>query len=695
LIRQLLLFFILLALPLAARADDQSTVQRNITRASLVSEYTTITPGQPIHVGIVLAPEAGGWHTYWENPGDAGLATSLTWTLPDDFSASAIDWPVPQRIQEDKLVIYGYVGNVFLPVTIMPAATLDPSVSYAIKVKADWLVCENICIPESAELTLNLPVSDTSVKSASASLFADARNNQPLPLTQAIAHTASDTQRVLRLPFTNIDDKKIESAYFFPRQSHFIRYGSEQTLAMDQDDLTLTIDKSEEPLEASSIGGILAVTTQDGVRNFDVVLAPSIAPTSLSLASSKVTMTGSDLRLQILFAILGGLILNLMPCVLPVLSLKALAVVKKAGKGRWQILGQGLAYTFGILLSFLLIAALLISLQQAGEVIGWGFQMQSPPFVGFLIYLLFLVGLSLSGFFHLPVVLGNTGGDLASESSIRGSFFTGVLAAAVATPCTAPFMASAVGAALTLPPLQALLIFEALGFGLALPFLIISIIPQMLRFLPKPGAWMDTFKQFLAFPIYASVIWLLWVLTLQTGAGGMVVALTGLLVLVVLIWMKSIFASEYKYSLTAVAGFALVLLLSLPALHNMQVGSSMLMPSYDDEGVNTVDFNQTTLAELRAAGKPVFVDATAAWCITCQVNAKVAIHTKDTMRAFREHGVTLMIADWTLRNKEITEFLESFQHQGVPLYVFYPAKGEPIVLPQLLTESIVIDMVSR
>jgi thiol:disulfide interchange protein DsbD len=306
-----------------------------------------------------------------------------------------------------------------------------------------------------------------------------------------------------------------------------------------------------------------------------------------------------------------------------------------------------------------------------------------------------MVGLSLSGVFHLPVLMGNVGGDLANESSTRGSFFTGVLATAVATPCTAPFMASAVGAALTMPAFQAMMVFEALGFGLALPFLLISLFPALRKFLPKPGAWMDTFKQLIAFPMYASVIWLMWVLTLQTGAGGMVVALCGMLLIVIVIWMKSLFADGSKaYTITALIIYALLLTASLSSLSNMEVSTAALPSGHAEHGVEAVEYSKEKLDELIKAGKPVFVDATAAWCITCQVNARTSLHTSATMKIFKEKGVTLMIADWTKRNDSITDYLSSFGYKGVPLCVFYPASGKkPLVMPQILTETLVINTI--
>ncbi|NBX03737.1 MAG: hypothetical protein EBR02_06730 [Alphaproteobacteria bacterium] len=564
-----------------------------IVRASLVAKTTGIVASENLQVGLLLEPKEEGWHTYYKDPGDAGLATSITWTLPEGFVAGEIQWPPYHVMDEDGIKVNAYDGRVFLPVDIIPPQGIaDTGAPYVLKAKAQWLVCKEICIPESAELELSLPVVAA-----------------PAPLS--------------------------------PQADLFA-------------------EKKEAVIESPSAP----------------VVAAAVPP-----APAQPTFV-----LTLLFALLGGLILNLMPCVLPVLTLKAFALVKKAGSNPAQARAQGVAYTLGVMLSFALIAGVLISLQQAGEAVGWGYQMQSPAFVGFLIFLLFIVGFNLSGAFELPVLLGHTGGRYASESSARGSFFTGVLATAVATPCTAPFMASAVGVALTLAPWQAMLVFLSLGLGLALPFLLISFCPPLLRLLPKPGAWMNGFKHVLAFAMYGSVIWLLWVLTLQVGAGGMVLALSAMLLMVfaLLFIRHNIFA--LLLIIATVAG-------ALSLLSEMEMQSAAVPPAHAKHGVETADFSMAKIEELRAEGKTVFVDATAAWCITCQVNGRGVIHTQAVMEAFKAHNVVLVIADWTSRNPEITNFLASFGYNGVPLYVMYPPQGEPKVLPQILTQEIVISAI--
>ena len=545
----------------------------NNVKTTLVSESSAISAGGKIKIGVLLnAPE--GWHTYHKNPGDAGLPTKLKWQLPEGFSASEIDWPQPTKFAEGDLTTYGYTGETLLPVTITIPEKLTEK-SYSFTVNVELLACNQICIPESQTLTIDLPVS-ASVPSPNLKLF----EQQKTPVNNVS-------------PFA----------------------------------LLITI--------------------------------------SLALA--------------------GGLILNVMPCVLPILSLKTLALVKKSGHARAHTAKYGVAYTLGILVSFAAIAAILIALQQGGSAIGWGFQMQSPAFVGFLIYLLFLVGLNLSGVFHLPVLFGGVGNNI-NENSLRGSFFTGVLATLVATPCTAPFMASAVGAALTLPSWAAMLVFLSLGFGLALPFLLISIFPNLLRFLPKAGAWMEKFKELLAFPMYASVVWLLWVLGRQVGIDGVAIILCGLLLIIFIIWLQQANAkcNIFYRSFTLLASIFMLMAILFT------------LGKTTREAMNFTPYSPQALAQLRAEGKAVYIDATAAWCITCQLNKSLALDTKRTQQAFKEHNITFMVADWTSRNPEITEFLRGFGYNGVPLNVFYPAGGgEPVILPQILSEEIVINAISK
>jgi thiol:disulfide interchange protein len=679
----------------ALAVTPPSSVQLANTRASLISEFTTVRPGQDMHVGVVLSAKKD-WHTYWENPGDAGMPTELTWTLPEGFKAGGIDWPAPEHLGEGPLLTYAYNGTVFLPVAIATPDSLKPGEDVRIGVKAEWLVCHEICVPESAELQITLPVStDAPTASGDQDIFEHHRRIRPVELTTPGTYWSKGNDLYLALPVSALRNPNIASVQFSMREQNIINYAAVLNYAVENGTLILSASRTEEA-PPERLSGILSITSPMGdVSHYDAGFKagkPIASPAGGKAAQADTPW----FPLTLLFALLGGLVLNLMPCVLPILSLKALAIAKKGGGSHEHVAAQGVAYTLGIVLTFSVLAGILLALRSGGEAVGWGYQMQSPAFVGFLIYLLFLVGLSLSGMFHLPVVLGHAGADIANESTVRGSFLTGVLATAVATPCTAPFMASAVGAALTMPAFQAMLVFQVLGLGLALPFLLISLFPALRRFLPGPGAWMDTFKQLIAFPMYASVIWLLWVLTLQTGADGMVLALCGMLLVVIVIWMKSLFADGSRlYTLAAPALFGLMLCLSLPRLENMQGSTASPADAGPSQGVEIVPYSKDKLDTLLREGKAVFVDATAAWCITCQVNARVALHTRATMALFKEKGITLMIADWTRRNDAISEYLDSFGHKGVPLCVYYPPNGsKPVVMPQVLTQDIVINTIN-
>ncbi len=562
----------------------QTASAENVVRATLLSDTYSVNAGEDIKTQILLdTPQ--GWHTYYKEPGDAGLPTKLEWKLPDGFSAGEIQWPSPEKFSEGKLTTYGYSGQTLLPITLKAPDKLDDK-SYNFSVRVQWLVCSQICIPEEQTVNLELPAGEK----------------------------------------------------------------------------TIATEKNEEKKEENT-PSLQEEATQ-----------PSA---SLSLAALLTTLS---------LALLGGIILNVMPCVLPILSLKALSLVKKSGHVRTHTAKYGIAYTLGVLLSFFAIALLIITLRQGGEAVGWGFQMQSPAFIGFLIYLLFLVGLNLSGAFYLPVIFGNAGKEITHGNSLRGSFFTGILATLVATPCTAPFMASAVGAALLLPSWAAILVFLTLGLGLALPFLLISIFPGLLKLLPRPGAWMEQFKEFLAFPIYASVVWLLWVLGKQIGIDGVALSLCGLLLIIFIIWLQKVNSRcNIFFRIFFLVSSLIMLMAIIFSLGKINITNS-----------DSIPYSASELSRLRGENKAVYVDVTAAWCITCQLNKNVALDTKNTQRAFKDNNVVFMIADWTSKNPEITKFLNSFGYNGVPLNVFYPKDGgTPVVLPQILSEQIVIETISK
>lgn len=690
-------FWLTLFSPFAALAASSATPGK--TTITLMAEQSVVTRGEQegISAGVLIEPEEG-WHIYWENPGDSGLAPTLEWQLPQGFTASGIDWPPPHQLNEGDLATYSYEGPTLLPVTIQPPAGLEAN-DVTLKVKVELLVCKDICIPETAGLELTLPVGDRPAQPSPSATWFDRHDQiRARKLEQPGTYGVDESGLTLRLPLAALglaQENRVHAVHFYTREPNVVQYAAPQQFELANDQLSITIPKAQDGEMPDTVTGILTI-----IPRAEQPLAFNATFTRSGSATSTPGAPGAGenmlFSVALLLALAGGLILNLMPCVLPVLSLKAIALAKKAGRGHAQVCAQGISYTLGILISFAAISGVLLVLRSGGEAVGWGYQMQSPTFVATLIYLLFLVGLSLSGMFHLPVLLGNIGTKITSETSSKGSFFTGMLATAVATPCTAPFMAPAVGAALTMPAWQSMLVFQALGLGLALPYLLISLFPSLRAFLPKPGAWMDTFKQLMAFPMYASVVWLLWVLTLQSGVPGMVMALSALLAMTFIIWMRRVFPSESRtYQPLALLAMIVLAAATLPSYSFMETPTPM-PPAASEEAVQTVPYDKATLDQLRQQGKPVFVDATAAWCITCQVNASVALHTPRTMKKFKELGITLMIADWTRRNPEITEFLAGFGFNGVPLNVYYPPmQGQPVVLPQLLSEDIVIQTISK
>lgn len=654
----------------AFAANAQETLPSPIAKAQLLLHAPQVKQGEPITAGVLFTmPE--GWHIYWQNPGDSGIPTTLTWTVPEGIQASEIEWPLPERIETSGLVNYGYGEKVILPVNLTP---LRDNISGPVKVKADWLVCKDICIPESAELTGALPSSSPQAQVLLANAF-----EQSPRASEALAHFATDEKNVtLSIPVEELklaQDSNIASAGWFPVNDGIILNASAQSFVVEGGKLRITTERGSAELP-KEWRGVLRVQThaEEPPIGFNLTAYPDASVTVATTPA--VPQEALPLMIALLFAFLGGLILNAMPCVLPILSLKALALAKKSGVEQRHARAQGIAYTLGVILSFLAIAGVMLALKSAGASIGWGFQLQEPAVVAGLFFLMLLVALNLFGLFELPVLFGNATHD---QHSLRGAFLTGALAVMLATPCTAPFMAPALGATLTLPAASALLIFAALGFGMAAPFLLISLFPPARKLLPKPGAWMLRFKQFLGFPMLATAAWLLWVINQTTGSAGLILALAGALLVAWMIW--------WAHG-TKDRGLRKVLLLACALV----IGWSVAMqPSPDGVTLDTgmEPYSAERLSELRAEGRPVFVDATADWCLTCKVNERFALKDDTVMALFKEKNIAMMVADWTSRDAAITEYLASFGRNGVPIYVYYPPQGEPVVLPQLLTPAVV------
>ena len=713
---------LLLASPAAFALAGAGAATDNV-KARLVSETDGIGPGQSIWVALELDVR-DGWHTYWRNPGDSGQATHLDWTLPPGFSAGDIVWTTPHRFEIASLVNFGYAKHATHLVKITAPSDLKSAGPVDLEAKAGWLVCADVCIPESVNLDLKLPFKPAggAVDPAAEPAFVEARSELPSAAPATASARIDNGQLVIALGKDwGASLSKIKSLAFYPYDDGAIEYAAPQTVARRDGSLELSMKLGYRPPTSGEVRGVL-VAMEDADAGATAVpieiaaplsaasaaaaqhaaTAPRFAPTSsaspvpsIAPAASPATGEPPSLPTLLLLAALGGLILNLMPCVFPVLSIKAIGLVEQAKKHPAAVRTKGLTFAAGVIASMLCLAGILLALRAGGEEIGWGFQLQSPLFVTLMIYLLLAVGLNLSGVFDVGGGLAGVGDSLTQGDSYRASFFTGVLTTLVATPCTAPFMAAAVGAALTQSPFVALLIFAALGVGLSVPYLLLSFAPWTRRALPKPGAWMETLKQIFAFPMYASAAWLLWVLAQQTSSFGLAAALAGAILVGLAAWAyeksKGVSAGGRVVALTTAAA-AMIVAIVLPVRLAGVASAAPVAASAAAKSEDWQPYDPGRVADLRAHGAPVLVNFTASWCLTCLVNERNAFADSSVQRIFRDKGVTLMKGDWTNRDPVITQALADFGRAGVPLYVVYdgkPGSSEPVVLPQLLTAGIV------
>ena len=658
---------------------------------SLISDAASIEPGSTFWVGLRqrIAP---GWHTYWINPGDSGEPPSIEWKLPEGFAAGPIVWPRPERLKVGPFMSFGYEHEVVLPIQLTAPTSLATGAPVTLGGHVSWLVCEKICIPEEADVALSLPVAaGPPAPSDTAPAIEHARRSVPTPSPWAASLSATPETVSIRVAAPDLAAERIVEAWFVPMRWGVIDYAAPQTLAIERRGITLRAARGQLPNgTASDVDGVLVI--QERLDQGSVTQAFAVRA---AVAGAAAGAGGITLAAAIGLALAGGLILNLMPCVLPVLSIKAIALVVHGQSHPSVVRRHGFAYSAGVLASFALLAGVLIALRAGGAEIGWGFQLQSPLVVTALAYVLFALALSLSGLLVIGARLTGVGHGLASRSGYSGSFFTGALATVAATPCTAPFMGVAIGFALSQPAVVALTVFEAVGLGLALPFLTLSLVPAWRRFLPKPGRWMERLRHVLAVPLYGSVAWLVWVASRQTGAEGAAAVLAGLVLIVLAAWLhRGIRSASERWRQPSVA-LALGCVAAAIALGPLAASSasSVAAPS---RGARWESFTPERLADLRAKGTPVFVNATAAWCITCLVNERVALHSPAVADAFARKGVVYLKADWTSKSPKIAALLESFGRSGVPLYVVYgKTAANPQVLPQILSERTLIEAVDN
>jgi len=685
---------LLLALAGAAMAAPQQQARTEQVEAQLLSSQSSVQPGQRFSVGLRqrIAPH---WHTYWLNPGDSGQATSIEWTLPTGATAGAIEWPAPSRQALGPITNYGYEGEVLLLAELSVPADAQPGSRFTATAAVSWLVCKDICIPQNAELGFDLPVAAAAVASADAGLLTQARSQLPVKSPWPVQLQAAAAGQGLTLSWPAAGTAATE-AWFFAETWGAVAHSAPQPLTREGERWALQLPLGETPLAAGkTLAGVLVLKGAEGAKAYQVSAPVPGAGAGVPAAAARAgAAPAEDLGLlaALALALAGGLVLNLMPCVFPVLSIKALSLLGAARDSAAVTRRHGLAYTGGVLASFAALAALLIGLRAAGAEVGWGFQFQSPLFVLAVAYLLFAVGLSLSGLLDVGASVTGLGSGLAEKPGYAGSFFTGVLATVVATPCTAPFMGAALAFALSQPPAALLAVFLSLGLGLALPYLLLSYWPALQRWLPRPGAWMDTLKQALAFPMYAAAVWLIWVLAQQTGPGGVLLALSGLVLIAFAAWLRRVLSAGLVGNAVAVLllGVALAGGWYLPSTPTAQQGQQEAGKSGFEP------YTPERLQALRAEGKPVFVNLTAAWCISCLVNERVALSRPEVGEAFERAGVTYLKGDWTNQDPQISALLAEYGRSGVPLYLYFPAgtAGAPtpaVVLPQLLTPSLVIE----
>jgi thiol:disulfide interchange protein DsbD len=660
-------------------------------KASLVADTRSIVPGQPLHLGLrqEIAP---GWHTYWSNPGDSGLPTTIDWTLPPDFKAGPIVWPTPERFALGPVVDYGYRNEVVLPVTIDVPSNLTPGPSIALAAHASWLVCSDTCIPEEAQLSISLPVNGaTEPDLDGAKLLASARARVPMlnPFRTTVA--AADDKLTLRV--VTGDATRLTDVTFFPADAGVVDDDAPQATMAEPDSLSVTLLRdTAKPLPAT-LNGVLVFrdrAAQAAEQLQAIMISAPVEPAR--------TAGGAAFFWAILLALAGGLLLNLMPCVLPVLAIKAFGLVQHAQSAPRQARLQGIAYAAGVMVSFAAIALVLIGLRSAGAEIGWGFQLQSPLFVTAMIYVLFAVGLNLSGVFTFGDRLAGIGSGLAAREGYSGSFFTGALATLVASPCTAPFMAAAMGYAITQPWYLSLAVFEAVGLGMAFPYVMIALSPAARRFLPRSGAWMLQLKQFLAFPVYGTAVWLFFVLSQEAGDLAATAVLAGLVLIAFAAWLyEAARQGEGRWRNWGIGLSALSVIAAFGLLYLTDAKSpSTVADTTDTTGLTWLPFSQGKVTQLQAEGRPVFVDIGAAWCITCKINERIALADPAVLKAFADAGVAALRGDWTRQDAAITQVLEANGRAGVPLYLFYPrpdAAGEgrsPVILPQILTAETIL-----
>ncbi len=677
--------------------------------AELIAEKTALVPGQPTTVALRLKI-AGGWHTYWRNPGDTGLPTTLAWTLPSGVAASAIEWPAPHALPVGPLVNYGYENEALHLVTLTTVPEFAPGREATLAAKAEWLVCRETCFPESADLTLTLPVASTAEPDPRfGKAIAAARAALPQPLAGWQAKATGAGAKVILTLTPPVGARDPGALRFFPYEEGRIEASVPQVFKREGGAYVLTLPVASQLAPAfaqvagvvtatkglAHAGGLQRAAIVDVPLKGNVIAGPKpvLATPALSSGAEGLGVGGLSLGLAVLFAFLGGIALNLMPCVFPVLSLKVMGFVTHQDS-KATLHREAGAFAAGVVLTFVALGVALLSLRATGEQLGWGFQLQSPGVITALALLFAVLALNLSGVFEFGQLAPAAIRGWTSHNRTLDAFGSGVLAVIVASPCTAPFMGAALGYAIVQTTASTIIVFVALGAGMALPYVLLAWFPGWRRRLPKPGVWMVRFKQFLAFPLYATVAWLVWVLGAQLDNDAVLRLLATLVAVAFALW------SWHAYRMRGARAWRLAALVG--AIAAAIVGRPLMMLEAPVVQAATVrgptaaadpwqPYTLARVAELTGAGRAVFVDFTAAWCVTCQVNKSLVLTDAAVLDAFAQRNVALVRADWTRRDPAITQALTELGRSGVPVYVLHRPGKQPLLLPEVLSRQMVLD----
>ena len=706
--RERLIWVLLCVVCHSTVAIQGAPVRSDNSTVDLIAEVQSVSPGKEFAVAFRLRPDPG-WHIYWINAGDAGKPANLKWELPDGFAASELTFPSPNFVPFGPLMSYGYDEETLLITQINAPTTIDDTVQFA--ADADWLICDDkICIPERARVELSLPRGDGEFDSIWRSDFAAARAKHPIAVPWSATYTSTDEKVLfdLQLPTDFVLEGDI---WLFPVAEKFIDHAAPQIFSVsngllrvetlsgprhsryNDTSLVLKLFDSDSSAGRDQAFWLNATRVSDVAEGEFSITFERNPGSGVAHSSSEEPVTSNLIAFlqNLLFAVLGGLILNAMPCVLPILSLKALSIVELSNSSASSARVSGLVYTFGVLVCFCLLAIVMFALRGAGEAVGWAFHLQSPTILVLLTLLMVAVGLNFSGVFELRGSFANVSGFVDKVTAGKGGeFFTGVLAVIVASPCTVPFMGAALGYALVQPVIPALGIFLGLALGFAIPYLVISFVPAAKKVLPKPGAWMETMRRIMAFPMYATAVWLIWILGGQRGIDALAMLLVAVITLGFVLWAvtRARETSQWRWRVSGIVGLVVLL-----AAANVARDNELIASPQNASTAQEMEWSVAKVETLLSEDKPVFAYFTADWCITCKYNERVALQSDRVLDFFEREGVQVLVGDWTSEDPAITAELERHGRAGVPLYLFYgegASIDSPLILPEILTPDLII-----